>query len=108
MDDWNKAKHYFKENFDPHIDLSGIIYIIGVQELGKGPGKFNKDQKIDLMHIAICTLLEPYGYYSYQGNDKDGWPHFEPTESLPQLKPLEQERLVKSSIFDYLKSNGLL
>jgi len=105
---WQKALSYFKENFDPNIDLSGIVYIIGIQELGKGPAKFNKDQKVDLMHVAICTLLEPYGYYSYQGNDKDGWPHFEATDELPGLKPLEQERLVKTAIIDYLTSNKLI
>jgi hypothetical protein len=28
------------------------------------------------MHIAVCTLLMPSGYYELEGKDSDGWPHF--------------------------------
>ena len=48
------------------LDLDAIIYLIGVQELGKFNRKFKKDEKLNLMHIAICRLLEPYGYYEFE------------------------------------------
>ena len=31
---------------------------------------------MELIHIAICTLLE-YGNYRFIGRDEDNWPHFE-------------------------------
>ena len=65
------------------LDLDAIIYLIGVQELGQPHKKFKKDQKVDLMHIAICRLLEPYGYYEFDYIDEDGWPHFNLKEPLP-------------------------
>ena len=43
------------------LDLDAIIYLIGVQELGQLHRKFKKDQKLELMHIAICRLLERDG-----------------------------------------------
>ena len=83
------------------IDLEGVIYLIGIQELGFFDKKFKKDEKVNLMHIAICKLLEPYGYYEFEYVDKDGWPHYNLLTSLPQLKPGEQSVLMKEAIVNY-------
>ncbi len=85
------------------MDLDSIIFMIGVQELGLGLRKFKKDEKINLMHIAICKLLEPYGYYKYTGRDDDGWPHYEMIEKLPILKPGEQSYLMKEAVVKYFE-----
>ena len=83
------------------IDLDSIIYLIGVQELGKGHGVFKKDEKVNLMHIAICKLLEPYGYYEFDYYDDDSWPHYKIITELPNLKPGEQTVLMKEAIINY-------
>jgi hypothetical protein len=74
---------------------------VGVQELGKYHQKFKKEDKIDLMHIAICKLLEPYGYYTFDFVDADGWPHYQVVENLPPLKAGEQSVLMKEAIVQY-------
>ena len=83
------------------LDLDAIIYLIGVQELGKVKKTFKKDEKIELMHIAICRLLEPYGYYEFEFFDNDGWPHYKVKEELPPLKAGEQAVLMKEAIVNY-------
>ncbi|GAA0872658.1 hypothetical protein GCM10009117_18050 [Gangjinia marincola] len=83
------------------LDLDAIIYLIGVQELGKPQKRFKKDHKIDLMHIAICKLLEPYGYYTFDYVDEEGWPHYTVVEELPTLKSGEQTVLMKEAIVQY-------
>lgn len=83
------------------MDLDAIIYLIGVQELGKIDRKFQKDEKIDLMHIAICRLLEPLGYYAFDYYDQEGWPHYRPLEPLPSLKAGEQSILMKEAVVNY-------
>lgn len=83
------------------LDLDAIIYLIGVQEFGKFDRKFKKDDKINLMHIAICRLLEPYGYYEFDFQDEDGWPHYKMLEQLPPLKAGEQSVLMKQAIVNY-------
>ena len=83
------------------LDLDAIIYLIGVQELGQVHRKFKKDEKLDLMHIAICRLLEPYGYYEFDYFDDDGWPHYKFKEELPTLKAGEQTVLMKEAIVNY-------
>lgn len=83
------------------LDLDAIIYLIGVQELGQFNRKFKKDHKLDLMHIAICKLLTPYGYYELEFVDDDGWPHYKAKEQLPFLKAGEQSVLMKEAIVNY-------
>ncbi|HBI01306.1 MAG TPA: hypothetical protein PLL09_01920 [Flavobacterium sp.] len=90
------------------LDLDAIIYLIGVQELGKVKRTFKKDEKIELMHIAICRLLEPYGYYEFEFFDNDGWPHYKVKEELPPLKAGEQAVLMKEAIVNYFLERELI
>ena len=85
---------------DP-LELDGIVYLVGVQELGDFHRKFKKDEKVNLMHIAICRLLEPYGYYDFDFFDEDGWPHYTMKEQLPPLKAGEQSVLMKEALVNY-------
>ena len=84
-----------------NLDLDAVIYLVGVQELGQLHRKFKKDEKINLMHIAICRLLEPFGYYEFEYFDEEGWPHYKVLEQLPNLKAGEQSVLMKEAIVQY-------
>ena len=95
----DKLTDQFAEGDELNVD--GIIYLIGVQELGQGKRRFKKDEKVNLMHIAICKLLEPYGYYEFDFFDDDGWPHYKILTELPNLKPGEQQLLMKEAIITY-------
>ena len=61
----------------------------------------SKEEKQDLMHIAICRLLESDEIYEYVGSDDEGWPHFEINRQLPTLTKEEQEDLLKKRIIEY-------
>jgi hypothetical protein len=84
-------------------DLNGVLFLIGVQELGKGKMLFTKEQKQDLMHIAICKVLSYSGYYELEGLDKEGWPHWKLAKKLPRFDLLEQEKLLKMHVMDYFE-----
>ena len=90
------------------LAVDAITYLIGVQELGKGFQKFEKDDKINIMHIAICTLLEPFGFYEFDYFDEDGWPHYKVLDELPFLKPGEQSVLLKEAIIMYFEKKEIL
>lgn len=96
------------EQFGDAMDMQAVLFLIGLQELGKGPVKLSKNEKLDVMHIAICTLLSPYGYYEYEGLDQDSWPHWKVNEKLPTLKPGQQQQLMKEAIVEYFKTNKLI
>jgi hypothetical protein len=104
---WRKLLQELAPTFGSDLELEAILFLIGIQELGKGFGKFNKNEKIDLIHVAICTLLTPYGYYEYMGVDEEGWPHWKVNEELPPLKPAQQYLLMKQAIIDYFHNREL-
>lgn len=83
------------------VDLNSVLFLIGVQELGKGKRNFTKEQKQDLMHIAICKILSFSGFYVLEGIDEDGWPHWKLMKKLPHFDMLEQEKLLKMHVLEY-------
>ena len=106
---WANVENFFVENFDTekHPSLDTILFLIGVQELGSGQQKYTKDDKLNILHIAVCRLLEPFGYYKFSHYDKDGFPHFSEEEQLPELKPNEQQLLMKKAIIQYFMDEEL-
>ena len=107
---WEKLVQILSDKFSQgeDLDLDAIIYLIGVQELGKVHNKYKKDEKLNLMHIAICRLLEPYGFYEFDYVDNEGWPHYNVKEQLPALKAGEQSVLMKEAIVNYFIEKELI
>ena len=88
-------------------DLNAVLFLIGVQELGKGIIQYSKEQKQDLMHIAICRLLSTLGFYEFEGLDEQGWPHWKMVKKLPHIDMLEQEKILKSLAVEYIEQHNL-
>ncbi len=84
-------------------DLNSVLFLIGVQELGKGHRFFTTEEKQDLMHIAICKVLSFSGIYELEGTDQDGWPHWKLVQPLPFVNLLEQEKLLKAHVIEYFE-----
>ena len=89
-------------------NLDAVLFIIGIQELGRGTKKFTKDEKQDLMHIAICKVMSLSGFYELEGLDSEGWPHWKMIKKIPKLNLFEQEKLLKINIIDYFHQEILL
>jgi hypothetical protein len=88
-------------------DLKSVLFLIGVQELGKGVRNFTKEEKRDLLHIAICRVLSSSGYYELEGLDEGGWPHWKVVKKLPYFDVIEQEKLLKLHILEYFETERL-
>ena len=89
------------ERFGDQPDVTAIVFAVGLQEVSLGPRGYKKDDKVNLMHVGVCTLLEPLGYYKALGLDEDGWPHFERIGELPELDSDEQELMMKRQLIEY-------
>ena len=107
---WEELIQRLSDDFSDaeQLEMEGVLYLIGLQELGKIHDRFKKDDNVNIIHIGICTVLEPYGYYRFDYFDDDGWPHFVLVEELPVLKPGEQTLLVKEAIVDYFLEKELI
>ncbi len=107
---WKQIENFFETNFTDgeKPDMDTILFLIGVQELGQGKKRFKKDDKLNLLHIAVCRVLEPFGFYRFDGKDPDGWPHFELLEELPPLKTNEQSLLMKYAVIQYFDDQKII
>jgi len=99
---WLDTEQMLRERFGKLPDMEGILFLIGVNQLGRMPKrKFSKEQKRDLMHVAVCTLLSQYGFYEFAGRDEEGWPHFNELEPVGVKGLADQERMLKECIINY-------
>ena len=98
---WYKIKKRLEDNYGQKLDLNSILFLIGLQEVGIVHKKLSKKQKLEIIHVAVCKLLSFWGYYEFEGNDADGWPHYKKTNLTPCLTILEQEKLIKDSVVEY-------
>ncbi len=94
------------ERFGKKPDLEAILFLIGMQETNFITKKITKEQKQDLMHVAVCTVLSGSGYYALEKYDADGWPHFQQLKALPGTNLYEQENFLKDHILLYFDQRG--
>lgn len=88
------------------VKIDAILYLIGVQELGKGFQQFSKDDKINLMHIAVCKIFEPFGHYKFSHIDEEGWPHYEAINQLPEMDVEQQAQYMKEAVVLYFEQHS--
>ena len=105
--EWLRVRNIVKDAMgkDKLPDLQSILYLIGIQELGRWEPEqgFTKEEKQDLMHIAVCTLLEEDGYYEFEGRDQDGWPHWKRGAAFTIKGAATQEEILKNKVIQYFK-----
>jgi hypothetical protein len=102
---WWALEGKMAERFGKKPDVETILFLIGIQEFGGIKEKFTKEQKQDLMHVAVCSLLSSSGFYQYEGKDEDGWPHFKQLKPMPEMNAFEQENFLKDHILLYFETH---
>lgn len=100
---YQRVRHLIQERFNrpglPNMDV--MLFLIGVQELGRWKEGFTKEEKQDLMHIAVCRLFAADGHYEFIGRDDEGWPHYKLTGKIPPQDLAGQETILKRKIVAY-------
>ncbi len=104
--EWLRVRTYLQKAFGRKSlpDLQEVLFLIGLQELGRLKETFTKEEKQDLIHIATCELLSREGYYDFKGRDQDGWPHYEHVRQIPFEGVTAQEIYLKEKITEYFQS----
>jgi hypothetical protein len=99
---------FFTQLTGKEADLNGRLFLLGVNVLGQGTRPFSKEEKQDLMHIGICTILAHKGHWQLTHTDADGWPHYELGTPMPMLPLEDQEVYLENALADYLEAEGLI
>lgn len=102
---WIVLEAELVERFGKKPNMEAILFLIGASEYrGRIPKiKFSKEQKQDLMHVAVCALLSKGGYYVLEGYDDEGWPHYREVKKVATDENTlnAQELLLKEYILEY-------
>ena len=106
--DWIKVTDFIKARFEKEPDVRGILFIIGLREMGFNKTKFTKEQKQDLMNLGACTVLSLSGYFRISSVDIEGWPSFEQILPIPAYSNADQETILMEHIIKYFKQQGLI
>ncbi|MCS6916141.1 MAG: hypothetical protein RMK52_09440 [Chitinophagales bacterium] len=103
---WLALQRWLGQRFGREPDLNAVLFLIGIQETGFRRSSFSKEEKQDLMHVGVCTVLSAPGYYRLRHMDEEGWPHFELVKPLPPLQLEQQEQLLKQHVLHYFDQKG--
>ena len=98
---WDTLLLKLQKDIAEDIDLKGVLFLIGVQELQMGIKEFSKEEKQDILHLAVCKLLTPYGYFKFEKVVEDGWPHWIELNAIKNLSGKQQDLLIKEGIIAY-------
>lgn len=102
---WWALEGKLLQRFGKKPDMETLLFLIGIQELGSARDSFSKEEKQDLMHIAVCALFMQSGYYALDRYDEDHWPHFRQLKPLPEMNAAEQEQFLKDHILQYFANH---
>jgi len=99
---WGRLLDKLENQFDQEMTLKGVLYLIGVQELNLGIKQYEREEKVNVLHVAICKILTPFGFYKFDRIDEDGWPHYIELKAIKNLSENQQELLMKEAVIKYL------
>lgn len=100
---WQAIIQKIQQDFNKTPDVNAILFLIGMREFGLPREKFTKEEKVELMHIAVCRLLSSSGYYELEGIDKDGWPHWKSIKNFRLLMCFNRKLFCASTSLIILK-----
>jgi hypothetical protein len=105
---WKIILAHLEKTFEGKTDLNKVLLLIGIREVGLVKDKFTKEEKVKLMHIAVCRVLSQSGFYMISGMDEEGWPHWEKVMDVPYLDVFEQEHFLRQHIVEYFESEEIV
>ena len=101
--EWLRVRNEVKEmmNYEKPPEFQAVLLLVGIQELGFLRETWTKEEKRDLMNIAVCKLMSQDGHYEFSGYDADGWPHYELRIPIAEKGVKEQETALKKQLIRY-------
>jgi hypothetical protein len=101
--EFRELQQKLKSQFGRQPGLDAILFLIGMNVLGQGNRKFDREEKMNLLHIAYCAIFSKAGFYELEKVDEDGWPHFKTLKQYPAMELHDQEVFIKYHILEYFR-----
>ncbi len=100
-ENWDLMVLEVSKRFGVTADFDFMLFLIGIHERGQGMIAYSREEKMDLINLAKCTLLSQKGYLKQVEPDMEGWPQFEELKSVRGLSPSFSNDLFKRAAFEY-------
>ena len=105
---WFQLEYALTERLGKKLTLEDILLFIGVREAGIPPKEFTEREKIELVQVAISTILVPAKYYELLWVEDTGWPHFKQLQPIQEMNAKEKEIFYKKYILLYAEKNKMI
>lgn len=101
---WQQLMQQLEGQFKQKMRMEALLLLIGMREMGIGNEELDRNVKMDLMHVGMCAVLAPAGYYALTHRDEDGWPHYELALPLPFLDLFKQVNFLRYHLLRYFEA----
>jgi hypothetical protein len=106
--DWLTFETAMAHRLGKTPDLDDVLILVGIKEAGLPPKQFTEAEKINLIQMAICTILVPADYYELFWVEDSGWPHYKQLERVPEMAIPERDNFLKPFVLLYHQRNKLI
>lgn len=105
---WLKLESKLTERLGNKPAMDDVLIFIGIRESGLPPKTFTEKEKIDLIQMAVCTILVPARYYEMMWVDDFGWPYFKEIQRLPAMTIEERAGFLKQYVVAYAEKHRII
>ena len=104
---WVRFQRWMLRRFGKETDVESTLFLIGLQELGKGvPSDMDKRKREQVIMEGSYCALETLGYYERTGVTATGhWIWEQRTLRPDDLSGSEEERILREAILCYFDKN---
>ncbi len=104
---WALFQRWTLNRFGKKADVEGILFLVGIQELGKGfVPDLDKARKEQILLEGTYCVLETLGYYERIGMEGNGHWIWEQTNPLPsELSKEAEEQMLRRAVLRYFDIN---
>ena len=88
---WLQLESALTERLGEKLTPDDVLLFIGVREAGVPPKEFTEREKIELVQVAISTILVPAKYYELLWVEDTGWPHFKQLQPIKEMNAKDKE-----------------
>lgn len=105
---WLIFESRLTEKLGQQPDFDAILLFVGIKEACLPPKKLSETEKINLMQMAVCTVLVPARYYELFWVEDSGWPHYTQLQRLPEMTASAKEVFLKPYILMWAQKNRVI
>lgn len=101
MNNWDELCNFLSDKFGNEVDLSVVLFLVGVRERGLCFQEFSKEEKLNLINFGGCVLFKEMGLVEEKGVDSEGWPVFKQKSVVFSITEERKNKILQECAINY-------